>query len=302
MGIIETDARLLALTEFVTEALVTDDDPPRKASAVSLMYHAGGAPQEIRSIRFGSRKWDAKTVATTIYRHAKNHAGGIRGTVQQYEVLVAYDDNPEPERRFPMVLDGDMGLAKGSIGTEGPTLTGQTQMLQRHTEASMRLVSQMAQETVFACSTLMNSTNDTLKQLREHNATLMKENHDAIMLAKDVILKEAVNTQARELELRKFDRASVEREQILKMLPALVNQITGQEIFPQSVEDTNIIETLEAKLTGEQIKKVADIIGGEAMAVIAPRLLKAADKREAAEKKKLTEKAGPNANGTGRAS
>lgn len=302
MSNISAEPRLVALQEFIEEALVTDDDPPEKASAATLMYHAGGSPQEIRAIRFGARNWEAKKVAETLYRAAKNHASGISGAIQQYEVLVFYN-KPEPERHFPIIIDGDLGLKKGSLGTEGPTPTGQTMMMQRHTEAAMRLLAQMSQEMVQATSVLMNSANESLKQLREHNATLMKENHDAVQLAKTVILDAATKEQERALELRKFDRSTVEREHVLRMLPALVNQISGQEIFPQSLEDTTIIETIEKSLTGEQIRKLAEIVGGEAMALIAPRLMKAQEKREAAEKaKRLTENAGASSTGNGQAS
>ncbi|MCF1193239.1 hypothetical protein LRR18_16740, partial [Mangrovimonas sp. AS39] len=128
----------------------------------------------------------------------------------------------------------------------------------------------------------------TVKSQADRIAMLEKEQFDAVDLAKEMILKSAAQSHDREMELLKAKQSAGDREKVLALLPAVVNRVTGKEIFPQATADTALFENLAGSLTEKQVQQLSSILTPEQWGLVAARLVDAVDKKvakEEAEKK-----------------
>lgn len=270
------------LRQFITECLLVSDKQDlygvKKCTGFSLVHMRGGQEVELKTIKIGSRQWEPKDLAELFESTAETFAGGVPGT-QQFQVMAFYDDNERPQSFYPFrkACDPD----HDGITTEPPTSTGQLSQFMRHLEAKERMTSQY---TVSIFSILER----TVKTQADRIAALEKEQFDAVDLAKEMILKSVAQNHDREMELLKAKQSAGDREKVLALLPAVVNRISGKEIFPQSTADSALFENLAGSLTEKQVQQLAGVLTPEQWGLVAARLVDVVDKRiarEEAEKK-----------------
>ncbi len=270
------------LRQFITECLLVSDKQDlygvKKCTGFSLLHMRGGQEVELKTIKIGSRQWEPKDLAELFESTAETFAGGVPGT-QQFQVVAFYDDNERPQSFYPFRKTCDP--EHDGITTEPPTPTGQLSQFMRHLEAKERMTSQY---TVSIFSILER----TVKVQADRIASLEKEQFDAVDLAKEMILKSAAQSHDREMELLKAKQSAGDREKVLALLPAVVNRVTGKEIFPQATADTALFENLAGSLTEKQVQQLSSILTPEQWGLVAARLVDAVDKKvakEEAEKK-----------------
>lgn len=270
------------LRQFITECLLVSDKQDlygvKKCTGFSLVHMRGGQEVELKTIKIGSRQWEPKDLAELFESTAETFAGGVPGT-QQFQVMAFYDDNERPQSFYPFRKTCDP--EHDGITTEPPTPTGQLSQFMRHLEAKERMTSQY---TVSIFSILER----TVKSQADRIAMLEKEQFDAVDLAKEMILKSAAQSHDREMELLKAKQSAGDREKVLALLPAVVNRVTGKEIFPQATADTALFENLAGSLTEKQVQQLSSILTPEQWGLVAARLVDAVDKKvakEEAEKK-----------------
>lgn len=270
------------LRQFITECLLVSDKQDlygvKKCTGFSLVHMRGGQEVELKTIKIGSRQWEPKDLAELFESTAETFAGGVPGT-QQFQVMAFYDDNERPQSFYPFRKTCDP--EHDGITTEPPTPTGQLSQFMRHLEAKERMTSQY---TVSIFSILER----TVKTQADRIAALEKEQFDAVDLAKEMILKSVAQNHDREMELLKAKQSAGDREKVLALLPAVVNRVTGKEIFPQATADTALFENLAGSLTEKQVQQLSSILTPEQWGLVAARLVDAVDKKvakEEAEKK-----------------
>lgn len=265
------------LRQFITECLLVSDKQDlygvKKCTGFSLVHMRGGQEVELKTIKIGSRQWEPKDLAELFESTAETFAGGVPGT-QQFQVMAFYDDNERPQSFYPFRKTCDP--EHDGITTEPPTPTGQLSQMMRHLEAKERMTSQY---TVSIFSILER----TVKVQADRIAALEKEQFDAVDLAKEMILKSASENHGREMELLKAKQSAGDREKVLALLPAVVNRVTGKEIFPQSTADSALFENLAGSLTEKQVQQLASILTPEQWGLVAARLVDVVDKRIAKE-------------------
>lgn len=265
------------LRQFITECLLVSDKQDlygvKKCTGFSLLHMRGGQEVELKTIKIGSRQWEPKDLAELFESTAETFAGGVPGT-QQFQVVAFYDDNERPQSFYPFRKTCDP--EHDGITTEPPTPTGQLSQFMRHLEAKERMTSQY---TVSIFSILER----TVKSQADRIAMLEKEQFDAVDLAKEMILKSAAQSHDREMELLKAKQSAGDREKVLALLPAVVNRVTGKEIFPQSTADSALFENLAGSLTEKQVQQLASILTPEQWGLVAARLVDVVDKRIAKE-------------------
>ncbi len=265
------------LRQFITECLLVSDKQDlygvKKCTGFSLLHMRGGQEVELKTIKIGSRQWEPKDLAELFESTAETFAGGVPGT-QQFQVVAFYDDNERPQSFYPFRKTCDP--EHDGITTEPPTPTGQLSQFMRHLEAKERMTSQY---TVSIFSILER----TVKVQADRIASLEKEQFDAVDLAKEMILKSAAQSHDREMELLKAKQSAGDREKVLALLPAVVNRVTGKEIFPQATADTALFENLAGSLTEKQVQQLSSILTPEQWGLVAARLVDAVDKKIAKE-------------------
>lgn len=289
------------LRQFILECLTVSEKQDlygaKRCSGFSLVHVAGSQQLELKTIKIGAKAHDPKELAELFEGTAENYAGGIPG-VQQFQLLAFFDDSDRPQSFYPFRKSADPDHS--GLGTEAPTTSGVTTQLMRHNEALSRINAHHQSEVFRELMTIIREERETNQQLR-------KEQTEVIELAKELILKQAADQHTRTIELLKLKQSMKDRETFMKLAPPVANRVFGKEIFPQAVADTAIFENLAESLDEDQVKKLAAVLKPEQWALVADRLvqiLEAKAKREASEKAieaetKKTETATVTGNGTG---
>ncbi len=251
------------LDSWIHEALndLTQDGP---CWMITLAHMRGTSPEEIVNIKFGAKAWTAKELAD-IFRHkAEGYAQDLSGP-QTFCMYAFYNKSTEHGAKHPFIIRGQEDL--GGLGTESPDTRGLIQQGMRHTEIALGMALRHQKD-------VNDQMVSMFKILGEQNATLMKENVDAMSVVKEIMLAQATENREAEVGLLEYKRKTEERAKLLGLAPALANQIFGREIFPQSKADTAIIESLTESLDEEQITALMALLKPEQAALLAPRMEK----------------------------
>jgi hypothetical protein len=271
---------LVEWLEETIELAKPKGDKPGGCVGLELFHKLPGADVSVRQMPLGgSHVQDCVQIANMFSGIMKNHAAGLVG-VQNYEMCAYKDGENEPYSRRPDIANGRTDL--DGLGTEAPSIAGHAQQMMRHNEALFRATMVHNEELFDKVLTVM------YLQVKQ-NASLMKENHDALELAKIMILDKSDNEYAKQVELTKLQQSVAERKQFISLLPPLVNQLTGHEVFPQQASDTAIIDAIADSITPEQIEKFASL---DFPPAIVGMIMTRLEKRV-----KETNKAGGNGNG-----
>ncbi len=250
------------LDQWVRECLV-DPDKDGKCTAMTLVHMQGQAEKELHTVRLGGKPWDPKDLAGLFRGKAEAYAAELMGT-QTFNILAFYADRGEPQARKPFVLQGETdhhGM------TEPPTKEGQTMQGMRHMEAVIQLAFRQT-------AMLFEQSQHTVTALVQQNGTLMRENRESFEMMKELMIRQIQTDDERAMKRLEYERKSSERSKWLGMAPALVNTLTGRDIFPQSNADTALIDAVVDSIDEEGISKLSTIIKPEVWAPLASRMAK----------------------------
>jgi hypothetical protein len=223
-------------------------DKPGGCIGLQLFHKLPGADVSVRQMPIGGSKvQDCVQIANMFNGIMKNHAAGLVG-VQNYEMCAYREGENEAYARRPDIANGRTDL--DGLGTEAPSITGHAQQMMRHNEALFRATMVHNEE-------LFDKVLTVLDLQGKQNAALMRENHDALELAKLMILDKSDNEYAKQVEITKLQQSVSERKQFIKLIPPLVNQLTGHKVFPQEASDSAILDAVADEITPEQVEKLA---------------------------------------------
>lgn len=260
------------LEQWIFEAL-NDSDKGAKCSGLGLIHRVGVREQEIHAVDIGSRQWDTKELATLFKGKAENYAAELVG-VQTFNLLAFYGGSKEPQAIKPFMVNGVEDY--GGLATEGPTKDGLLQQMMRHTEAERQIG-------VKQVHGLIEMTMQLAQVVVKENLSLRTENRESFDLLKQMIMGQVENREAARLKELQFQRESQERQKWLSFAPAVVNRLFGREVVPESLEDTALIEGMAAKLTEDDIGKLAKAgISPEVWGPLAARMAGLLEKRRLA--------------------
>lgn len=248
----------IALIGWIREVMADQHDG-KFCSAIACTHKEGNQDTEVYSVKFSDDKtWDAKDLAELFSRKAESHVAEIPGT-QLFFLYAFYGDGGEPKgRRAFRINNNDVEFGYG--GTEPPTPQGGLMQSMRHSENAYQFSMRHTQY-------LMDKQYGMIEMLVRQNTVLMRENVDALQVAKLTLLERAQF----EAERMKEEGKKQMGLEFLKLLPPLVNKALGREVFPQSTADTKLIETVISKLGENDMEKLAGILPPELMGLIAAR-------------------------------
>jgi hypothetical protein len=262
-----------SLESWINEA-VNDMDKDGPCWMLSLCHMRSTTPEEISTIKFGTGKaWTAHELAGLMQRKAESYAQDLSGP-QTFCLYAFYNKQTEAGAKHPFVIRGQEDF--GGLGTEAPDGKGVLQQGMRHTEIALGMALRHQKEVNDQMLTMF-------KLIGEQNATLLKENIDAMSVVKDVMMAKAAEDSDTRMAQLEYKRKTKERERLLQLAPALANQVFGREIFPQSSADTAIIENITESLDEQQLTQLMAILKPEQAALLAPRMEKAIRDRQAAQ-------------------
>lgn len=250
------------IDQWIREALL-DDQKDGDCTALSLIHMVGTREQEIYTMKLGGRPNDPKELAQIFRTKAENHAAEIPGT-QTFNLLGFYANRTEPQARKPFTVTGE-ATEQGQLVTEGPTEKGFVQQTMRHNEAYTQI-------TLRHTAAMIESSARMLDRMATHNEKLMKENHDALEIIKELTLGRITDQREHDMKKLQFERETSERQKWLSFGPALINGILNREIFPQATADTALIEAIIEGISEEDIMKLSSVIKPELWGPLAQRM------------------------------
>jgi hypothetical protein len=251
-----------ALESWIHEAL-TDADKEKPCSAFRLVHMVGSGEREVHIPRLGSKQWLARDLAQLFRHKAESFCQEIAG-VQTF-CLLAYYEKDEPEARHPFLINGDNDLH--GLSTEGPDEKGLRMQGMRHLEALTQL---NHRSIAHAIDTLANLNQSLMRE----NLEVRRENREGFTLVKELLAAQALNRHEFKMKELEFERSTEERKKWLDFAPSLVNTILGSEVFPQSTEDTSLLESIADSLSEEDLMKLSSVLKPEVLGPIAARFEK----------------------------
>lgn len=258
------------LDKWIQEAL-SDPDKEGEVSMMMLVHQVGQQEREIHTTKFAaSRKWKAEDLAKMFMGKAETHAQDLPG-YQTFCLKVFYGGRTQEEAVLPF---GVRGKSEYDGATEPPTTEGRTMQAMRHSEALFGQTYRRQQQQDDYAIRLLEVQNRML-------VTAMQENRDMFGIFKEVMLQQATNQHQHRMEEMQYQRANEDRKKLFQYLPLLANTIMGREVFPQSAEDTVLVESVLDNLTSDEAQAISGMLKPELQGPFMNRIEKHMKKRDA---------------------
>jgi hypothetical protein len=237
------------LEQWIREALA-DPEKDNPCSAIALTHIENGIESEIYTVKLNAgRAWEPQGLAELLRHKSEGFSQDSIG-VQKFRVLAFYG-SPEAEARFPFIVQGRLSYDSDGT-TEAPTETGKVQQNMRLTEA---IVQGSFRQNAYTYDVIK----DMFREVIITNRALNQDNQKLIETIQVLALEKSQSTHTFRIEEMKLQRENMMIEEVAKMLPGVMNKLTGKEIFPQQAVDTALIEKLALSLDESQFEKIAQL-------------------------------------------
>lgn len=250
----------ITMGQWITQALM-DPHKDGPCTALVCMHKTAGGEVEVYGVKLAKgQQWDGEVLATLFREKAEHHVQDIPGSQRFY--ILAFYGRSEPQARLPFVVNNSAEMTNGE--TEAPTAEGRTAQAMRQSEVGFQFWAKMVHENV-------RMSMDMNESLSRENRELRNENRDAVSVIKDFILAQATNTHQFRLKELEYARQTEERKMLMRYGGAILNEVTGKEIIPQPIADTNLLELFFDKVGEDQIKQLSAVLPPELMGPLAAR-------------------------------
>lgn len=257
------------LRVWIAEAL-TCQDYGQKCTSLAIEHRVGGsAGQHLLQIAIGEDQQDAVKLETIFFNRARDAVQECSGN-QTIRCLAFYDGSPSPGMYLDFTVEGQQ---------ERPSFEEETEKQQAKRYYGMSM------EMVFRQSLALIDREHRAREMdARERETLRRENMDAMAFAKEVMFALATNNHEFRMKEMQFKRDSEMMNKWISYGPALINSLTGQDIFPQSTADTSLIEGIIDHLDEAKVAKIADLgLPAEVMGPLAKRAAEYIEKKKQAQ-------------------
>lgn len=242
-----------SLEKWISEAL-DDPDKEGKLQAMSLVHYQGSSQIEVHSMKFvDGTNYNPQTIANTFNGKAETDCQNLVG-MQQYCILAFYGGSVQPGARFPMLIDGEAGGKFNGLSTEGPDPKGQTQQ-------AMRLTETIVKGSFGILSSVQHFQQEFMRSTVQENRELRTENREMLGIMKEVLLQQTQLSHEQRMKEAEVAGNLELKKTLFKAIPVLTNQLTGKEVFPQSSEDTALIEMMAEHMDPEKVAAFLPMLG-----------------------------------------
>jgi hypothetical protein len=277
----------MTLGQWVREACL-DEDKGEKLTAIILVHMQGMQQQEIHTAKFGlSTTKTAEDVGAMLKKKAEEYCQDMPG-VQMFQLLAFYGGRTEPEARHPFVINVN-NHGENGLFTENPTTQGSLQQQMRHGEMLIQQVYRRQQAQDDYSMRLTNGFMEIVEGLSNRLEKALAGQMEATTIAMDLMTKQRDKEHEYAMQKLTFERQTAERKKWLAFAPPLINQLLGREVFPQSTEDSALVEQIADAIKPEDLTKLSGLLPPEMWGPLASRMQKHFEKkeRETAETKAL---------------
>jgi hypothetical protein len=237
--------RRVTVEQWIAEAL-QDPDKGSPCTAIALMHVKGaGGEEEIHTKQLSGNTASYKSLADFFVNKATGYSQDLPG-IQTFRLLAFYGKS-EPQAAFPFTCsEGSLTAGQETaFSKHEPTPTGVLGLLMAHVEKITAMNVQMVQ------TMAVNS----LQKDRE----MMQERAEMNAIMRDMLLNMKKEDHAMILERAKYERETGERALLARLLPGMVNHLTGRELIPQSHADSELLDGIALRLDPEQVKMLVGL-------------------------------------------
>ena len=247
------------------------DAPIRAFVAVHVV---GTQEREVHAYRVGGDGIAANLLAQIFRDKCEIQAQDSIGA-EHFAVIAFYGAEgtpPQPGARFPFTVQPN----PENVGfySEGPDETGRSRQGMRHAEM---VVAQVYRRQQSIDSHAIQLQNEMSRQL----VTVMQENRALSEGMLQLAMTQAQRNHEFEMQRITSERNAQLLTSAVKFLPPLVNTIAQREVFPQSTEDTAIIEGVAEHVPPEQLAMLAGLFPEHVAGPLISRIQRAHEAKEA---------------------
>lgn len=267
-------ARKQSLQQFFEFAL-SDPDKPKALSMIALVHKVGMRDEEVFScaVGDGGRSPDPLKLAELFQSRADTYAQELPG-VQMFQVLCFYgEDQRTHGNRYIIAVNNNQDPTQNGLWTENPDAQGQTMQRMRHTEWGMQQIFNRQ-------ATLDNYSLRMIEMMTAYQGKLMHENAEAYGIVKEMMMGKIADDREFQIRVMKEKEGAHTRQALMTAMPALINNITGKEVFPESAEDTAIISAIAENVEEEHLPFIKSILPQPVVALLMPRITKELEKKK----------------------
>lgn len=262
--------------------VINDTEADGGAISKIVLLHMNGTAngKELHAAKFGDKSWKAEDLADMFRSIADDYAHELPGT-QSFQLVAFYGEVNHPQRFKPFRIKGDADHV--GLGSEEPTNQGAMAQGMRYLDSFSRQVLERQRQLDDASAMMMQRQAQMIDTLSGHIHRLQEDQVAAFNAVQQMVAEKLTAENDRTQQFLAFQRATQERQALLQLAPALVNTLTGREVFPQSTEDTALIQTLVDNLQPEHmpaLMKLAETLPATVQAPLMDRLNRAFEARE----------------------
>lgn len=259
----------ITIAQWIANAL-TDDTKVDSCTSLLLVQCVGDQERELQNTVFGAKAWTADSLAEMMEGIAKGFCQDFPGLhIFQLKAFYGGRTNPEALHPFQIHSKGKAGMSLFSDEASDKGMTRQKMGQENDLHRAYMGGMQILQENSLKLITMQGIM---LERSYNREAQLVNENREAFDIVKDVLSKQAMSQHDNKMKEMAFQRSSEFRKKLMTVMPALVNQIFGKEIFPQSTSDTALVETIADSIKTEDVGKLMEIIPPELSGILFARL------------------------------
>lgn len=260
--------RRVTIQQWIEEAF-SDKDKAHDLTVLSLVYiKPNGAQEELHTKTLSGATHQPKVLADFFFNKAANYCQDLPG-ISTFKLLGFYGSD-QPQATFPFTI------AEGELTASGDLA------FSRHEPSDKGLLAQLMKHNEHTNAVLMQVLQTVMVQGTIRENQLRTENAEAQAIVRDVMLNMVKEQHANRMAELKFQRESEERNMMAKALPSLINQLTGRDIVPQSMADSQILDALALKVKPEHLTLLTTmgILTEQQSAILAARFTKTLEQHE----------------------
>lgn len=216
-------------------------------TAMALVYmKPQGGSVDLDIVKLTGKTWNPKDIADRFRGKAETYAQDMGG--QQTFQVYGFFGSREPQAFHNFrVIDGEIASGGTDRGVkENPDATGLVASVMRHLERTQEMMLTLAQGFVARAA-------DREEKLYAREDKMREEVHDATLIIREMIMDKRKDLFDMEMARAKFLRDSKNQDQMLGQVPSLINTISGEEVFPQSVADKDLVDKLCERVEPDQV-------------------------------------------------
>lgn len=244
--------RYKTLEQWVKETLSESRENPESGkegacTALALLYmQPQGGTKELDVVRLTGKTWNPKDIADRFKGKGETYAQDLGGS-QTFQIQAFFGSRePQAFHNF-RVVDGELTHGGSDRNVkESPDATGMLAFTMRHLERTQEQLMALAGGFVARADAREERMSIREEKLRE-------ELNDATLIIREMIMEKRKDAFDQDMARLKYARDSKNQSTMLEQAPALINTIAGQEVFPISVADKNLVDSLCERVDPDQV-------------------------------------------------